>query len=113
PDPRAPAAPPPPRLPPPSGGGRPPGGLPRQPAPTPPAPARRPRRRRRGPVLLVVAVLLVALTAYAGWWLGIGRYTSAPGIENLPVKAAQAKLTAAGLDLRITDRTYSETVAAG
>ena len=60
-----------------------------------------------------MAVLLVALTAYAGWWLGIGRYTSAPGVENLPVKAAEAKLTAAGLDLKITDRTYSETVAAG
>jgi serine/threonine protein kinase/beta-lactam-binding protein with PASTA domain len=107
---RAPADPSPPRLLPPSGAGHPPGGLPRQPAGPPPT---RRRRRRRGPALLVVAVLLVALTAYAGWWLGIGRYTSAPGIENLPVKAAQARLSAAGLDLEVAERTYSETVAAG
>jgi serine/threonine-protein kinase len=56
---------------------------------------------------------LVALAAYAGWWLGIGRYTSMPGVINLPVKAAEAKLEAAGLDLEVADKEFSESVTAG
>ena len=96
----------------PGSGGPPPGGMPRQGGEGGPAP-RATRRRRRGPLLLVVAVLLVALTAYAGWWLGIGRYTSTPGVINLPVNAAEAKLDKAGLELDVADEEFSETVTAG
>ncbi len=109
---RAQADPAPPRILPPSGNGRPPGELPRQPGSEDASPVRR-RRRRRGPLLLVVAVLLVALAAYAGWWLGIGRYTSTPGVINLPVQSADAKLEAAGLDLKVAEKQFSESVTAG
>jgi serine/threonine-protein kinase len=78
-------------------------------------PATRPARRRtrRGPLLLLLVVLLTALTAYAGWWFGIGRYASTPGIINLPLAVATEKVEAAGLDLEVTERTFSETVTAG
>jgi len=71
------------------------------------------RRRRRGPLLLLLVVALVALTAYAGWWLGMGRYTSTPGVINLGVRAAEARLADAGLDLEVSGRQFSETVTAG
>ena len=77
-----------------------------------PAPAR-PRRSRRGPLLLLVAVLVTALVGYAGWWLGVGRYTPTPGVINLSVKAATEKLEEAGLTLEVAGRSYSETVQAG
>jgi beta-lactam-binding protein with PASTA domain len=76
----------------------------------------RPRRRRRlgrGPVLLLVVLLLTALAAYAGWWFGIGRYTSTPGVLNQSVAQASAKLHDAGLDLEVQGRRFSETVPAG
>ncbi len=85
-----------------------------QPTPSGASPVRpRPRRSRRGPVLLVLVVLLTVAVACAGWWLGMGRYTSTPGIENLSVGDARDKLAAAGLDLRVDDEVFSETVPAG
>jgi len=60
-----------------------------------------------------MAVLLTALAAYAGWWLGVGRYTSTPGVINLSVKAATAKLQGAGLELDVASKRFSETVTAG
>jgi serine/threonine-protein kinase len=58
-------------------------------------------------------VLLTAVTAYAGWWFGVGRYTSTPGVINLPVAAATDKAEAAGLGLEVAERQFSETVTAG
>ena len=85
-----------------------------QPTPSGATPARpRPRRSRRGPVLLVLVVVLTALVAYAGWWLGMGRYTSTPGIINLSVADARDKLEAAGLSLVVDREEFSETVPAG
>jgi beta-lactam-binding protein with PASTA domain/serine/threonine protein kinase len=79
-----------------------------------PAPARRRRRRpSRGLVLLIVVLLLTALMAYAGWWFGVGRYTSTPGLINLPYRAASAKADRQGLHLQVAQRQYSETVTAG
>ena len=76
-------------------------------------PGRRRRRLRRGPLLLLVVLLLTALAAYAGWWFGIGRYTSTPGVINLSVHQASEKLAGAGLDLEVAGRRFSETVPAG
>jgi beta-lactam-binding protein with PASTA domain/serine/threonine protein kinase len=90
-----------------------PPGPPRVPSGARPAGPRKPRRSRRGPLLLVVAVLLTALAAYAGWWVGIGRYTSTPGVLNLSVKAATARLEDAGLELDVAEQRFSETVTAG
>ncbi len=80
-----------------------------------PAPAtRRPRRRpRRGWVLLLVVVLLTVAAGYAGWWFAIGRYTSTPGVINLAVSDAEGKAADFGLDLDVTERTFSESVPAG
>jgi serine/threonine-protein kinase len=64
-------------------------------------------------VLLLLVLLLTALAAYAGWWFGIGRYTSTPGVLNLSVAQASTKLHGAGLDLRVAGRQFSETVPAG
>jgi serine/threonine-protein kinase len=58
-------------------------------------------------------VLLTALTAYAGWWFGVGRYTSTPGVINLPVAAASEKAETAGLEVEVAERRFSETVTAG
>ena len=76
---------------------------------------RAPRRRRprRGPMLLLLVVVLTLLTAYAGWWFGIGRYTTTPGLTTLSVKAATAEAEDAGLRLDVVAREYSETVTAG
>ena len=64
-------------------------------------------------VLLLVIVLLVALVALAGWWLGMGRYTSAPGLINLSRGDAEVKAEAAGLELEVVGREFSETVTRG
>ncbi len=78
-----------------------------------PRPSTRRRGSRRGVALLLVVVLLVALVALAGWWLGMGRYTSTPGLINLSRGDAQAKAEAAGLELEVAGREFSETVTRG
>ncbi len=82
-------------------------------APTPGRPARRPRRSRRGAVLLTSVIVLALLAALGGWYLGVARYTSTPGVINLSEAAARAKLDGAGLSLKVSDESYSETVAKG
>jgi eukaryotic-like serine/threonine-protein kinase len=85
-----------------------------QPTPSGATPARpRKRRSRRGPVVFALVVVLTVLVAWAGWWLGVGRYTSTPGIINLSVADARSKLETAGLDLQVADQVFSETVPAG
>jgi len=76
-----------------------------------PAPPR--RRRRRGPVLLALVLLLASVAGVAGWYYGMGRYTTTPGVINLSVADAREKVEAAGLSFEIGDRTFSETVTAG
>lgn len=95
--------------------GAPPGGV--LPARRPPsAPAERPaprQRRRRGPLLLALVLLLATVAGVAGWYFGMGRYTTTPGVINLTVAEAEKKVAAAGLTFRVGERAYSETVAAG
>lgn len=82
-------------------------------APTPGRPLPPPRRSRRGPVLLAIILVLAALAALGGWYLGVARYTSTPGVLNLSEAAARVKLDRSGLSLRVSDEAYSETVAKG
>ncbi len=87
----------------------------RPPPPTgPPAPPKQRRKHRwRGPLLVALAVLLIAGAATGAWWFGIGRYTTAPGVLNLPEAEAIAKLEKAGLEVEQTDPVYSEQVPKG
>jgi serine/threonine-protein kinase len=93
--------------------------VPAGPPARPPARPRRPatpvrqRRRGRGPVLLLVVLLLAVGAGLAGWWFGTGRYTSTPGVINLPVAQARAEVQRAGLTFEVGGRAYSETVKAG
>jgi serine/threonine-protein kinase len=68
---------------------------------------------RRGPLLLVLALLLVAAGGVGGWWLGFGRFTTTPGVLNLPARVAESRLAAAGLGFEVAGRAYSERVPVG
>ncbi len=84
--------------------------------PPPSGPDSRARRSRRGPVLWLVLILLALLAAVGGWWLGSGRYTSAPGVLDLDRSTASARLAKAGLTLTVAPagpKDFSETLAPG
>ena len=95
----------------------PPPAPPRQQPPRPPVAAEQPpaerRRSRKGLVLLLVALLLVVGGGVGSWWFLDGRYTSTPGVLGMTQKAAERQLESAGLDPKVGDPAYSETVAAG
>ncbi|MGH3411658.1 MAG: PASTA domain-containing protein, partial [Marmoricola sp.] len=79
----------------------------------PPGPRPGTPRRRRGPLLLAAALVVALLLGVGAWWFGIARYTTTPGVINLSVATAHAKAHRAGLDLRVSQRAYSETVVRG
>ncbi|WP_027863474.1 Stk1 family PASTA domain-containing Ser/Thr kinase [Marmoricola sp. URHB0036] len=91
-------------VPPPPSGPRPPV----RPAPPPPR-----RSSRRGKVMLIVVLLLALLAGLGGWYFGIARYTSTPSVLSLTEPAARVKLDRAGLDFKVEDQAYSETVKKG
>ena len=71
------------------------------------------RPSRRGPILLIVVLLLAVLAAGTGWYFGIGRYTDTPGVINLSQAQAKLKVEHVGLNFRVADTAYSETVTKG
>ncbi|HEY5836396.1 Stk1 family PASTA domain-containing Ser/Thr kinase, partial [Streptomyces sp.] len=69
-------------------------------------------RGRRGP-LAVLLVLLGLIGVGAGvWYISDGQFTKVPGVLALPQRDAQHKLSAAGLDTRVT-KAFSLTVPRG
>ncbi len=72
-----------------------------------------PRRSRRGPLLLALVLLLATIAGLAGWYFGMGRYTTTPGVINLSVAQARDKVEAAGLGFEVGAKEFSETVTAG
>ncbi len=78
-----------------------------------PLPPERPRRRGRLTVTALV-LLTVAVAAFAGWYLAVGRAGSVPtpSIVGLTQAEAEQVLGAAGLTLAITDTAFSEDVPA-
>ncbi|MGN0064023.1 MAG: PASTA domain-containing protein [Nocardioides sp.] len=77
------------------------------------APQQARRRSARGPLLLALALLLVVGVGVGAWWFGWARYTTTPAVLNLTQKVAVERLEAAGLEARIGDPAFSETVKAG
>lgn len=61
----------------------------------------------------MLVLLLAVLAGGAGWWFGMGRYTTTPAVINLGATQAQDKVELAGLTFEIGSREFSETVAAG
>lgn len=84
----------------------------RRPA-APAGPEKTPRRSRRGPLLLAAVLVLATVAALAGWYFGMGRYTTTPGVVNLSTAQAREKVQEAGLTFVVGEREYSETVVAG
>lgn len=70
-------------------------------------------RSRRGPILLALVLLLAATAGLAGWYFGMGRYISTPGVINLSQAQARERVEAAGLDFAVGGKEFSETVTAG
>ncbi len=80
----------------------------------PPSPSPgRPARRRRGPLLLALVLVLATVVGVTGWYYGMGRYTTTPGVINLSAAQAEEKIEAAGLGFEVGERAFSETVTAG
>jgi len=70
-------------------------------------------RRLKGRLAVLAVVLLTAAAALTGWWLAIGRYSSAPGVLGLSRSAAEAKITAARLNPQWQPEKFSRTVRKG
>lgn len=58
-------------------------------------------------------LLLAVVAGVGGWYFGMGRYTTTPGVINLTSAQARAKVQAEGLGYDATRTQFSETVAAG
>jgi serine/threonine-protein kinase len=62
---------------------------------------------------VAVAVLLLAALGAAAAWFGYLRYTTTPGLLGLTQAAAEARLESAGLEVKVGQAAYSDTVQAG
>jgi len=72
-----------------------------------------PRRRRRGWIPLLAVLLVGALVGGIAWVYGATKTVQVPGLANLTLAAAQAKLTPLKLTLDASATDFSETVKSG
>ncbi|MFJ3188143.1 Stk1 family PASTA domain-containing Ser/Thr kinase [Streptomyces halstedii] len=86
----------------------------------PDGPPSRPRRggrfaldRRRGMFAALLALLLVLGVGSGVWYINSGQFTQVPSLLGQTEKAAQERLTDAGLGLKGVERAYSDTVERG
>ena len=70
------------------------------------------RRSWRALGALIGIVLLLAAVAFAGWWIGIGRYTSAPSLLDQDAESVVAFAQERGFEVEFDDGAHSETVPA-
>jgi eukaryotic-like serine/threonine-protein kinase len=61
----------------------------------------------------IIAVLAVVVIAVGAWWLASGQYFSEPRAAGLPVSAARAELTSAGLIVTVGQARHSDSVPKG
>jgi beta-lactam-binding protein with PASTA domain len=75
---------------------------------------KRPRPgRRRTLILLAIASAILLVAGLGGWWLGTGRYSSAPTLVGLSPEAAAAEARDAGMTVRTGDAMFSDDIAKG
>ncbi|NEA18608.1 Stk1 family PASTA domain-containing Ser/Thr kinase [Streptomyces halstedii] len=86
----------------------------------PDGPPSRPRRggrfaldRRRGMFAALLALLLALGVGSGVWYINSGQFTQVPSLLGQTQKAAQERLTDAGLGLKGVERAYSDTVERG
>ena len=71
------------------------------------------RKRRLGWIGLVLVLLLAAGAAAGGWYLSVGRYTTAPDLSGLSLSEARQRVRPTDFVLRTEPAQYSETVPKG
>jgi eukaryotic-like serine/threonine-protein kinase len=71
------------------------------------------RKRRLGWLGLVVVLLLAAGAAAGGWYLSVGRYTTAPDLGGLTLAQARRQVRPTDFALQTAPREFSETVPEG
>jgi serine/threonine-protein kinase len=69
--------------------------------------------RGRGVFAFVMIALLAVAVGVGAWWIGAGRFTSAPNLVSLTYADASARATAAGLKARRGADGFSDTIAVG
>jgi serine/threonine-protein kinase len=83
----------------------------------PPLPPERDRQARRGPrrgmLAAIVAVLLVLGVGSGVWYINSGQFTRVPSLLGQTEKAAEQRLSDAGLELKSVKRAYSDSVERG
>ncbi|WP_199041289.1 Stk1 family PASTA domain-containing Ser/Thr kinase [Glycomyces salinus] len=68
------------------------------------------KRSWKALITLIAIVVLLAAVAFAGWWIGIGRYTSAPSLLDQDAESVAAYAEGRGFEVEFDDGGYSETV---
>jgi len=71
------------------------------------------RSRRRGWALVALVMALAVAAAAGGWHLGVGRFTTTPDVRGQTRAAAQERVEAAGLSLKVDATQYSDDVPEG
>jgi len=67
-------------------------------------------RRRTSMVIAAMVVTLGLIAAFGGWWLGAGRYTTAPSLLRMDKAVAEATAKRHGFVIEYRDGRYDETV---
>lgn len=67
-------------------------------------------RRRTGMVIAAMVVALGLIAAFGGWWLGAGRYTTAPSLLRMEKEQAEATAGRLGFDIEYGEGKFHETV---
>ncbi|GAB3650498.1 Stk1 family PASTA domain-containing Ser/Thr kinase [Glycomyces tarimensis] len=73
-------------------------------------PSAKPRRSWKALITLIAIVAMLAGVAVAGWWIGVGRYTSAPSLLDQDASSVAAFAEERGFTVEFTDGRYSESV---
>lgn len=67
---------------------------------------------QRGRMAVIATIVVLGLVAVVGgWWFGVGRYTVAPRLVNMPRAAAEAQAARAGFTLAYGTGRFDEKVA--